>query len=105
MMKRMKAVRKRVKALPLEALPRAISRSATTMICSVSELGSLITCRGPDTDGFVNVDSVRNPNTALSSTADEWVASYHESPGQAMAEFVNFLFRVCDAFSRILISR
>lgn len=39
-------------------------------------------------------DAVRNPNSSLQTTADDWVQEYQSDAGPAMAELVNFLLRV-----------
>ena len=39
-------------------------------------------------------DSVKDPNTALQSTAEDWVVAYQETPGKALSELVTFFIRV-----------
>lgn len=41
-----------------------------------------------------HLDAVKNPNTALQQTAEDWIESYEESSGPAMSELVNFVLRV-----------
>ena len=43
---------------------------------------------------FPRADAVKNPNTALQTTAEDWIESYRDEPGPAMAELVNFVLRV-----------
>ncbi|BGP45801.1 cohesin complex subunit [Rhodotorula kratochvilovae] len=40
-------------------------------------------------------NAVKNPNTALQTTAEDWIESYQEESGPAMAELVNFVLRCC----------
>ncbi|GAA6000843.1 cohesin subunit IRR1 [Rhodotorula paludigena] len=40
-------------------------------------------------------NAVKNPNTALQQTAEDWIESYKESSGPAMSELVNFVLRCC----------
>ncbi|GAA5922470.1 hypothetical protein JCM3775_005740 [Rhodotorula graminis] len=40
-------------------------------------------------------NAVKNPNTALQTTAEDWIESYRDEPGPAMAELVNFVLRCC----------
>ncbi|GAA5843847.1 hypothetical protein JCM9279_000166 [Rhodotorula babjevae] len=40
-------------------------------------------------------NAVKNPNTALQTTAEDWIESYREESGPAMAELVNFVLRCC----------
>lgn len=48
-------------------------------------------------------DAVKNPNAALQAVVDDWIESYdEESPGIAMAELINFVFRVRPNFLLIL---
>ncbi|GAA5877410.1 hypothetical protein JCM16303_003321 [Sporobolomyces ruberrimus] len=46
-------------------------------------------------------NAVKSPNTALQTTADDWVESYKEDSGPAMAELVNFVLRCCGCNSSI----
>ncbi|GAA6013136.1 hypothetical protein JCM11491_005192 [Sporobolomyces phaffii] len=46
-------------------------------------------------------NAVKSPNTALQTTAEDWIESYKESPGPAMAELVNFVLRCCGCNSSI----
>ncbi|KAK4048718.1 cohesin complex subunit [Microbotryomycetes sp. JL221] len=46
-------------------------------------------------------NAVCNPNTALETTVDDWLESYQEAPGPAMAELVNFLLRCCGCNSSV----
>ncbi|GAA6029512.1 hypothetical protein JCM8097_003715 [Rhodosporidiobolus ruineniae] len=40
-------------------------------------------------------NAVKNPNTALQQTAEDWIEQYKEESGPAMAELVNFVLRCC----------
>ncbi|KAK4699710.1 cohesin complex subunit SA-1/2, partial [Phenoliferia sp. Uapishka_3] len=40
-------------------------------------------------------NAVRNPDSALQSTVDDWVESYQEATGPALAELINFFLRTC----------
>ncbi|GAA5890955.1 hypothetical protein JCM8208_003106 [Rhodotorula glutinis] len=40
-------------------------------------------------------NAVKNPNTALQTTAEDWIESYREESGPALAELVNFVLRCC----------
>ncbi|GAA5954369.1 hypothetical protein JCM3765_004438 [Sporobolomyces pararoseus] len=40
-------------------------------------------------------NSVKSPNTALQTCVDDWIDSYKEDSGPAMAEMVNFVLRCC----------
>ncbi|GAA6060152.1 hypothetical protein JCM10212_001449 [Sporobolomyces blumeae] len=40
-------------------------------------------------------NAVKSPNTALQTVAEDWVESYREDSGPAMAELVNFVLRCC----------
>ncbi|KAM0792165.1 hypothetical protein ACM66B_004862 [Microbotryomycetes sp. NB124-2] len=64
--------------------------------------------RGADAKGDFKINNdnavfnaVRNPNTALESTVNDWIESYQESPGPAMAELVDFLLRCCGCNSSV----
>ncbi|GAA5880996.1 hypothetical protein JCM1840_007214 [Sporobolomyces johnsonii] len=46
-----------------------------------------------DDNGLFN--AVKSPNTALQTTAEDWLESYKENSGPAMAELVNFVLRCC----------
>ncbi|GAA6003229.1 hypothetical protein JCM10207_001811 [Rhodosporidiobolus poonsookiae] len=46
-----------------------------------------------DDNGLFN--AVKSPNTALQQTAEDWIESYKEDSGPAMAELVNFVLRCC----------
>ncbi|GAA5919670.1 hypothetical protein JCM1841_005220 [Sporobolomyces salmonicolor] len=46
-----------------------------------------------DDNGLFN--AVKSPNTALQTTAEDWLESYKENPGPAMAELINFVLRCC----------
>lgn len=39
-------------------------------------------------------DAVKNPNSALQQVAEDWIESYKDESGPAMAELVNFVLRV-----------
>lgn len=39
-------------------------------------------------------DAVKNPNASLESVVDDWIESYKNDAGPAMAQLVNFAFRV-----------
>lgn len=46
---------------------------------------------------LMTVDSVKNPNASLESVVDDWIESYKDDAGPAMAQLVNFAFRVSAA--------
>lgn len=37
---------------------------------------------------------MRNPNSSLQTVVDDWIEAYQEKTGPAMAELINFIFRV-----------
>lgn len=39
-------------------------------------------------------DTVKNPNAALQTTVEDWIESYQEASGPALAELINFVLRV-----------
>lgn len=39
-------------------------------------------------------DSVKDPETALQTTAEDWIVKYHADAGPALAQLVNFVIRV-----------
>lgn len=43
---------------------------------------------------FRYLDAVKNPNTSLQTTVDDWIESYQNDEGKAMAELINFVLRV-----------
>ncbi|GAA5879860.1 hypothetical protein JCM3774_002262 [Rhodotorula dairenensis] len=54
----------------------------------------------PGKDFQINDDNevfnaVKNPNSALQQVAEDWIESYKEESGPAMAELVNFVLRCC----------
>jgi cohesin complex subunit SA-1/2 len=49
------------------------------------------------TASFITIfrtDAVKDPNTALKTVVEDWIESYKEDSGPAMAELVNFVLRV-----------
>ncbi|GAA5932633.1 cohesin subunit IRR1 [Sporobolomyces koalae] len=46
-------------------------------------------------------NAVKSPNTALQTTAEDWIESYQQDPGPAMAELVNFILRCCGCNSSV----
>nr|WJN25053.1 sister chromatid cohesion subunit [Farysia itapuensis] len=40
-------------------------------------------------------NAVKDPNSALQSTAEDWVVSFQQDQGQALATLVNFVIRTC----------
>lgn len=55
----------------------------------------------PDLARFVStLDAVKSPNSALQQVAEDWIESYKEESGPAMAELVNFVLRVGPRLSR-----
>ncbi|KAM0753990.1 hypothetical protein T439DRAFT_298458 [Meredithblackwellia eburnea MCA 4105] len=40
-------------------------------------------------------NAIRNPNSALQTVVDDWVESYQQNAGPAMAELINFVLRAC----------
>ncbi|BGP05787.1 cohesin complex subunit [Rhodotorula toruloides] len=46
-----------------------------------------------DDNGLFN--AVKDPNTALKTVVEDWIESYKEDSGPAMAELVNFVLRCC----------
>lgn len=46
----------------------------------------------PIDDG--EIDAIRNSNSALQPIVDDWIESYEDDEGPAMAELVNFVLRV-----------
>ncbi|SCV69509.1 BQ2448_2529 [Microbotryum intermedium] len=46
-------------------------------------------------------NAVRDPNSALETTVEDWFEQYSEEPGPAMAELVNFLLRSCGCNSSV----
>ncbi|PWN46991.1 hypothetical protein IE53DRAFT_278454 [Violaceomyces palustris] len=49
----------------------------------------------PIKDDNAIFNAVKDPNSALQSTAEDWVVSYQEKPGPALAELINFVIRAC----------
>lgn len=47
---------------------------------------------------IVSTDCVKNLETDLQTTAEEWVAYYQDNEGMALAQMVNFFFRVSATF-------
>ncbi|BGP22583.1 cohesin complex subunit SA-1/2 [Rhodotorula toruloides] len=52
-----------------------------------------------DDNGLFN--AVKDPNTALKTVVEDWIESYKEDSGPAMAELVNFILRCCGCNSTI----
>ncbi|KAL8292902.1 hypothetical protein RQP46_000596 [Phenoliferia psychrophenolica] len=40
-------------------------------------------------------NAVRDPNSSLQTVVDDWIESYQEASGPAMAELINFILRTC----------
>ncbi|CAO1636551.1 unnamed protein product [Parajaminaea phylloscopi] len=46
-------------------------------------------------------NAVKNPETALQTTAEDWVVAYQSEPGPASAEMINFILRSCGCNSNV----
>ena len=71
---------------------REISLSTMIMSSTVGR-SSLLSLRALT---VIMTDAVKNPNASLESIVDDWIESYKNDAGPAMAELVNFAFRVSD---------
>ncbi|CAO1630591.1 unnamed protein product [Sympodiomycopsis kandeliae] len=46
-------------------------------------------------DDVTLFNAVKNPESALQTTVEEWVVAYQETPGPALTDLINFIIRCC----------